>query len=68
MVKTRLQNLRVHVQRVYRYSPAGEIPVDHYVTHSIDVEGGDVAAATNAAIDALHGGDCLRAVVNYAEK
>ena len=29
------------------------------------LEGGDVAAATQAAIDALHGGDCLRAVVTY---
>jgi S-(hydroxymethyl)glutathione dehydrogenase/alcohol dehydrogenase len=52
---------------VYRYSAAGELPVDHYVTHSIDVAGGDVAAATNAAIAALHGGDCLRAVVTYAK-
>jgi len=26
-----------------------------------------VAAATTKAIDALHSGDCLRAVVNYAK-
>ena len=44
---------------------AGELPVDHYVTNSIDVKDGDVAKATNEAIDALHGGNCLRAVVNY---
>ena len=44
---------------------AGELTVDHYVTHSIDVEGGNVAKATNSAIDALHGGNCLRAVVTY---
>ena len=44
---------------------AGELPVAHYVTHSIDVEGGNVAKATNSAIDALHGGNCLRAVVTY---
>ena len=44
---------------------SGELPVDHYVTNSIDVKDGDVAKATNEAIDALHGGNCLRAVVNY---
>ena len=47
---------------------SGELPVDHYVTHSIAVENGDVAAATNAAIDALHSGDCLRAVVTYDDR
>ena len=46
---------------------SGELPVDHYVTHSISVERGDIAKATNAAIDALHGGDCLRAVVTYSD-
>ena len=44
---------------------AGELRADHYVTNSIDVKDGDVAKATNEAIDALHGGNCLRAVVNY---
>ena len=47
---------------------SGELPVDHYVTHSIAVRDGDVAAATNAAIDALHSGDCLRAVVTYDDR
>jgi len=58
---------RSAVPRLVERCLAGELPVDHYVTHSIDVEGGDVAAATNAAIHALHGGDCLRAVVTYAK-
>jgi len=56
---------RSAVPQLVERSMAGELPVDHYVTHSIDVEGGDIAAATQVAIDALHGGDCLRAVVNY---
>mmetsp|Transcript_3863 Transcript_3863/g.8567 ORF Transcript_3863/g.8567 Transcript_3863/m.8567 type:complete len:274 (-) Transcript_3863:168-989(-) len=39
---------------------AGKLPVDHFITHSFDgVE------CTNDAIDALHGGSCLRAVVRY---
>jgi len=38
---------------------------DHFITHRIEVKDGDVAAATNAAIDTLHHGDCLRAVVVY---
>ena len=45
---------------------AGELPVDHYITHQISVSGGNVAKATNEAIEALHSGDCLRAVVTYA--
>jgi S-(hydroxymethyl)glutathione dehydrogenase/alcohol dehydrogenase len=38
----------------------GEIPIDHYITHIL--EGVD---KTNDAVDALHSGDCLRAVVRY---
>ena len=38
----------------------GDIPVDHYITHTFD--GVD---KTNDAIDALHSGNCLRAVVQY---
>eukprot|EP00979_Chaetoceros_neogracilis_P002359 scaffold410_cov267-Chaetoceros_neogracile.AAC.7 len=39
---------------------AGKLPIDDYITHTFNgVEG------TNAAIDALHGGECLRAVVKY---
>lgn len=38
----------------------GELPVDHFITHRFNgVE------KTNEAIDALHGGNCLRAVVEY---
>merc|ERR1712217_600257 len=38
----------------------GEIVVDHYITHRFDG-----VAATKDAIEALHSGDCLRAVVKY---
>ena len=38
----------------------GELPVDHFVTHVI--EG---IHNTNKAFEALHSGDCLRAVVMY---
>ena len=38
----------------------GELPVDHYITHVLHgIE------STNQAFDALHSGDCLRAVVMY---
>jgi S-(hydroxymethyl)glutathione dehydrogenase/alcohol dehydrogenase len=39
---------------------AGELPIDHFITHNFS--GVD---KTNEAVDALHSGDCLRAVVNY---
>ena len=35
---------------------------DHFITHNID--GID---KTNEAIEALHGGECLRAVVKYCD-
>eukprot|EP00804_Cyclotella_cryptica_P018874 CCRYP_006415-RA/>CCRYP_006415-RA protein AED:0.27 eAED:0.27 QI:0/0.8/0.66/1/0.8/0.5/6/1521/330 len=38
----------------------GTLPVDHFITHTFDG-----VQHTNAAIDALHGGKCLRAVVRY---
>lgn len=38
----------------------GKLPVDHFITHTF--EG---VKCTNDAIDALHGGSCLRAVVKY---
>jgi S-(hydroxymethyl)glutathione dehydrogenase/alcohol dehydrogenase len=38
----------------------GELPIDHYITHTFDGVG-----KTNEAIDALHSGECLRAVVKY---
>ncbi len=53
-----------HVPRLVERCLAGELPVDHYVTHQFEANG-DVAKATNEAIEALHGGNCLRAVVNY---
>lgn len=40
---------------------SGELPVDHFITHTY--MGVD---KTNEAIDVLHSGDCLRAVVNYS--
>jgi len=39
---------------------SGEIPVDHYITHEFAGVGG-----TAKALEALHSGDCLRAVVTY---
>ena len=45
---------------VNRYM-SGELPVDHFITHTY--MGVD---KTNEAIDALHSGECLRAVVNYS--
>merc|ERR1712048_1486479 len=56
---------RSSVPKLVERSLSGELPVDHFITHRIEVEDGDVAAATNKAIEALHGGDCLRAVVVY---
>lgn len=43
-------------------SMAGEIPIDHFITHKFKGVG-----ETLKAIDALHGGDCLRAVVQYCD-
>jgi Zn-dependent alcohol dehydrogenase len=46
-------------QLVDRYL-TGELPINHYVTHEFrGVE------SINMAIEALHGGDCLRAVISY---
>jgi S-(hydroxymethyl)glutathione dehydrogenase/alcohol dehydrogenase len=38
----------------------GELPIDHYITHTFSG-----VSETNKAIDALHAGNCLRAVVEY---
>ena len=38
----------------------GSLNIDHFITHNFDG-----VAGTNDAIDALHSGKCLRAVVNY---
>ena len=40
----------------------GEIPIDHFITHNFNGVG-----ETTKAIEALHGGDCLRAVVKYCD-
>jgi len=37
---------RSAVPQLVEQCMAGDLPVDHFVTHSIDVEAGDVAAAT----------------------
>jgi len=51
---------RTDVPKLVDRMMTGELPVDHYITHTFDgVE------KTNEAIDALHGGSCLRAVVQY---
>ncbi|GKY97514.1 alcohol dehydrogenase [Mayamaea pseudoterrestris] len=39
----------------------GELPIDHYITHRFTG-----VNETNKAVDALHSGDCLRAVVEYS--
>ena len=38
----------------------GELPIDAYVTHRLNGVG-----STMRAVEALHGGECLRAVVTY---
>lgn len=38
----------------------GEIPLDHFITHEFSGVTG-----TQKALEALHSGDCLRAVVVY---
>eukprot|EP00316_Scyphosphaera_apsteinii_P016067 CAMPEP_0119320400 /NCGR_PEP_ID=MMETSP1333-20130426/52350_1 /TAXON_ID=418940 /ORGANISM="Scyphosphaera apsteinii, Strain RCC1455" /LENGTH=381 /DNA_ID=CAMNT_0007327111 /DNA_START=31 /DNA_END=1176 /DNA_ORIENTATION=+ len=44
------------VQRMQK----GELPVDHFITHNFEGVG-----STTKALEALHCGDCLRAVVRY---
>ena len=51
---------RRDIPRLVEKNLRGELPIDHYITHTF--EGVD---KTNEAIDALHSGDCLRAVVRY---
>ena len=51
---------RTDVPKLVERMMSGEIAVDHFITHTFDgVE------ETNKAIEALHGGSCLRAVVQY---
>ena len=51
---------RTAVPQLIDRSLKGEIAVDQYITHIFD--GVD---STNDAVEALHSGDCLRAVVRY---
>ena len=51
---------RRDVPKLVERNLRGELPIDDYITH--EFEGVD---KTNGAIDALHGGSCLRAVVKY---
>src|SRR6056300_2116767 len=49
---------RRDVPKLVKRCIEGKLPVDHFITHKFDgVEN------TNDAIEALHGGKCLRAVV-----
>ncbi|OQR94433.1 hypothetical protein ACHHYP_01296 [Achlya hypogyna] len=51
---------RSEVPKLVKDSMAGELPIDHFITHRFQgVE------TINDAIKALKGGDCLRAVVTY---
>lgn len=51
---------RRDVPNLVQKSLDGDLPIEHFVTHEFDgVE------KTNDAIEALHGGECLRAVVKY---
>ena len=51
---------RTDVPKLVQRCIDGTLPVDHFITHTFDGVG-----CTNDAIDALHGGSCLRAVVRY---
>ena len=51
---------RTDVPKLVQRMMSGEIAVDHFITHTFDGVG-----KTNDAIDALHSGSCLRAVVQY---
>lgn len=51
---------RTQVPKLVEKHLRGELPIDHYITHIFKGVG-----ETNAAVDALHSGSCLRAVVHY---
>merc|ERR1712216_458190 len=51
---------RTDVPKLVERMLVGSLNIDHFITHNFDgVQG------TNDAIDALHSGECLRAVVKY---
>lgn len=51
---------RTDVPALVEKNLKGELPIDHFITHKFKG-----VAATNWAIETLHSGDCLRAVVDY---
>ena len=51
---------RRDVPKLVQSTIDGDLPIDHFITHRFDGVG-----ETNQAIDALHSGCCLRAVVKY---
>jgi len=51
---------RTDVPKLVEKTMSGQMPIDHFITHTFTGVG-----ETNKAIDALHSGDCLRAVVQY---
>jgi S-(hydroxymethyl)glutathione dehydrogenase/alcohol dehydrogenase len=54
---------RRDVPKLVQKTIDGELPIDHFITHKFDGVG-----FTNDAIDALHSGCCLRAVVRYGPR
>ena len=53
---------RTEVPRLVQQVMTGEMSLDHYITHTFNgLEG------VNDAIKALHGGDCLRALVKIGK-
>lgn len=51
---------RTDVPKLVERMLCGGLKIDHFITHTFDG-----VAGTNAAVDALHSGHCLRAVVKY---
>jgi S-(hydroxymethyl)glutathione dehydrogenase/alcohol dehydrogenase len=51
---------RSQVPELVQRNLDGGLPIDHFITHKFKGVG-----ETNKAVEALHGGDCLRAVVEY---
>ena len=51
---------RTYVPQLVERVQRGELPIDHFITHNL--KGVD---QMNAAVEALHGGKCLRCVVSY---
>lgn len=51
---------RTDVPKLVERMMNGNINIDHFITHNFDG-----VLGTNQAVEALHSGECLRAVVNY---